>query len=45
MTLHKMWRLYLMFILCLVLVEPRKTGNRPNMTKYVDWDVKNQHKI
>ena len=29
-------------ILCLVLVQPRKT--HPDMTENVDWDVKNQNK-
>ena len=32
-------------ILCLVLIQPKKTGNHHNMTrKIVDWDVKHQHK-
>ena len=34
-------------ILCLVLVQPMKTGKCLNMTenlKIVDWDVKCQHK-
>ena len=33
------------FIFCLVLVQPMKTGNRPERTEnIVDWDVKNQIK-
>ena len=32
-------------ILCLVLIQPRKTGKCPNIIeKFVDWDVKHQHK-
>ena len=32
------------FILCLVLIQPRKTGNPHEMTaEIVDWDVKHQH--
>ena len=34
-----------MFIFYLVLVQPWKTGNCPDMTaKIVDWDVKHQRK-
>ena len=34
------------FILCLILVQLRKTGNCPNMTEEnVDWDIKHQHKL
>ena len=28
----------------LVMVQSMKTGNRHDMTKIVDWDVKHQHK-
>ena len=31
-------------IRCLIKVKPRKTGNHPNMTTFVDSDVKHQHK-
>ena len=32
------------FIRCLEMVEPKKTGNRLDMTKIVDWCVKHQQK-
>ena len=33
-----------LFILCLVLVQARKTGKHPKITKNVDRVVKHQHK-
>ena len=31
------------FIRCFTLVQPRKTGNHPDMAeKFVNWDVKHQ---
>ena len=31
-------------ICCLVMVQHMKTGNRPSVTKIVQWDVNHQHK-
>ena len=37
--------IHLLAVFCLVLVQPRKTENRPNIIKIVDLDVKHQQKL